>query len=425
MISTLLCIAFGATVLYASTSGMESMHFFQYNWTINREFDNYDKVRDLYAKNTALTTAALDTLRASAMRMLYCFPVTFTGYVWGEDQISPQCNCMMNLHDEYVHALSALPSGTTSVPVTSAGDIKIITDAMRNRCFNRARHTRVLEQLSAGLTTASGANTVVLCMLWNLMSLLCGVVMLVRFRLLSHAVAGEKRRMHPSNTIATMMFTIPGILTVVLLLAGIISVSTAVGFTWWSVLMPVVFLAGVIGLWINYYQDRYNSQFVCDVFFWWTYAFNIMVVFTINNTAVQQRDANINRMVALLCFGAGMVLMVAQMMVLIKDNVAVNNMRTRIIQMAVGVLLILYVVVYTGPTDTNPVINLNYVSPMVVLLMIMLGGYQNTKAGVENSGGRLKNWIAIDLLCRFLITIPVMQDIVNVTSVDNGIIRMI
>jgi hypothetical protein len=94
-------------------------------------------------------------------------------------------------------------------------------------------------------------------------------------------------------------------------------------------------------------------------------------------------------------------------------------------QVAVLVLVALYIIAYTGPSETNPVINLNSVSPMVVLLMILLGGYQNTKLDVQNSGKRLQHWIALDLLCRILITIPVIQDIVNVTSIDNGIIRMI
>jgi hypothetical protein len=329
LLSTLLCLAFGTTVLLTATNGVEAMHFFQYNWSINREFDNYEKVRDLYAKNTVLGTPAFDTLKASAMKLLYCYPVTFTGYMWEEDQISPQCNCMINLHDEYVHALDALPPGTTTVPVNSAGDIKIITDAMRNRCFNKARHTRVLEQLSAGVTTAAGANTVVLCMLWNLMSLLCGVVMLCRNRLLPHGEGHAGGHMYTGSLTTLMMYIVPGLLTAVLLLVGVIMTSTAVGFTWWSILMPVVFLAGLVGLWINYNDQRYNAQLVCDIFFWWTYAFNIMVVFTMNNTVVQQRDANINRMMAFLCFGAGLVLMVAQMMVLLKHHAQVNNMRTR------------------------------------------------------------------------------------------------
>ena len=113
------------------------------------------KIDRLYDNNTNFTSSNMGIMMDTILRGARCDPVALGSAAssssvsgpslhWGSHEVSPMCNCLRNVHVEYVKTVS--PGG---VPVPAANltalqpNITSYRNDIKDKCFKKVRPTQV------------------------------------------------------------------------------------------------------------------------------------------------------------------------------------------------------------------------------------------------------------------------------------------
>ena len=122
---------------------------FSFGWS-NRiiETPGRDAVATMYKDNKNTSNAKLEQILKDSLDLALCRPVTYNGGLqWQPEEVSPTCNCLRNMHVEYVKSVTP---GGVQLPeeVMNTAQSKLnslwISNRLKTECFQNLRHTQVL-----------------------------------------------------------------------------------------------------------------------------------------------------------------------------------------------------------------------------------------------------------------------------------------
>ena len=136
------------TVAIVAYTHQSDAHMFSFGWS-NRIIDlkGRDDIYAMYRENRDVSDARMDEMLKKALDIALCKPVAFNGGLqWNYDEVSPTCNCIRNMHVEYVKSVT--PNGVRLWEnimnrSDSVLNTKWISNRMRVECFQNLRHTQV------------------------------------------------------------------------------------------------------------------------------------------------------------------------------------------------------------------------------------------------------------------------------------------
>lgn len=125
-------------------------HYFSYAWT-QRDLLEPAKysVAKMYADNRNTSAVHLGYMLDTSFEAAGCKSVIYGSddlFHWEEEDASPTCNCLRNVHAEYVKAVT--PNGyplTVQVMSSPSGvtNSSWVASKIRSECFQNVRHSQV------------------------------------------------------------------------------------------------------------------------------------------------------------------------------------------------------------------------------------------------------------------------------------------
>jgi hypothetical protein len=118
-----------------------------------------DAIVSMYRDNRDTSDAKLADMLDRSMDLAMCTEVSFHGgsvLKWKREEASPTCNCLRNVHYEYVRSVT--PNGVhLDDTVMNRPDSKLnclwISNRVRVECFQNIRHTQVIFTFSFSFTS--------------------------------------------------------------------------------------------------------------------------------------------------------------------------------------------------------------------------------------------------------------------------------
>lgn len=151
VINLLLLFTLSVTVL----TNLEDAGMFSFGWTyrLNTNDASVDMnaareaIRTAYAANTDSSLDHLGSMLDDFYDLARCKPALYDGGLeWSAGEISPTCNCVRNMHVEYVKSVRPAGEGLnrTAMNSTDTRDkVQKVTRALDLKCFTAVRHTQV------------------------------------------------------------------------------------------------------------------------------------------------------------------------------------------------------------------------------------------------------------------------------------------
>lgn len=138
--------------MYVNT---EDSRLFSYGWTyrlgskderVNMTLAK-ESIMKMYKSNLNSANDHLGTMLDDIYSLAMCKPALYDGGLeWSADEMSPMCNCLRNMHVEYVRSIH--PAGVPlNVQQMNSTDTRtkteVVIKAINIKCFSAVRHTQV------------------------------------------------------------------------------------------------------------------------------------------------------------------------------------------------------------------------------------------------------------------------------------------
>ena len=159
----MLNVSVAIVLLVSVLASQQEAKTFTFEWT-ERLYADDDKIKmsdvalridRLYDNNTNLTSAHLGIMLDAMLQGARCNPVGLGSAAssspvsasllhWGPHEVSPMCNCLRNIHVEYVKTVNPVGVPLTREDLTAfQPNISAYRDAIQQKCFKKVRPTQV------------------------------------------------------------------------------------------------------------------------------------------------------------------------------------------------------------------------------------------------------------------------------------------
>lgn len=151
----LLNVALMWLLLASTIVNARDMRFFTFSWTRRLQSndawmnmsDAKEDITRMYHDNDDSSLVGLGRMMDTIFRNASCRPVLYDGGLdWMPHEVSPTCNCLRNIHVDYIKAVRPQGVGLSANQFRDPDTIsktKNTTNAMRARCFDSVRPTQV------------------------------------------------------------------------------------------------------------------------------------------------------------------------------------------------------------------------------------------------------------------------------------------
>jgi hypothetical protein len=131
---------------------------FSYGWTFRLGSKDkgsdmvsaMDTISNMYTGNRNSERPALGTMLDRIFEVAKCNPLSYDGGLqWRPEEISPTCNCLRNMHVEYVKSVNPAGLGLNITEMANTDTVtktKVVVAAIKKKCFSAIRHTQVPPQ---------------------------------------------------------------------------------------------------------------------------------------------------------------------------------------------------------------------------------------------------------------------------------------
>jgi hypothetical protein len=136
-------------------SNLGDMSLFTFGWTqrLNSMHPSNDMnktkhvITQLYIANNVSTREQLWVMRQKILDPANCNPVMYDGALkWRAADVSPTCNCLENMHVEYVKSITPNSVRLTDSEMKNndtKAKTEVLVQVIEKKCFEAIRHTQV------------------------------------------------------------------------------------------------------------------------------------------------------------------------------------------------------------------------------------------------------------------------------------------
>jgi hypothetical protein len=107
-----------------------------------------DTISNMYLDNKFSDKVKLGLMLDNIHKVAQCNTVEFDGGLrWNAGDVSPTCNCLTNMHIEYIKSVNPLGIGLNEAEMLNAdtkNKTEAVVKAVQKKCFNAIRHTQVM-----------------------------------------------------------------------------------------------------------------------------------------------------------------------------------------------------------------------------------------------------------------------------------------
>jgi hypothetical protein len=148
-------IALLNTFSFSLISSAADASLFSYGWTFRLGSKdpsaNMQEARasitKMYSENRLSSKAALGDMLDNIYKVAQCRSAAYDGGLqWSPGEVSPTCNCLRNMHVEYIKSVTPMGVNLTSAEMANndtAVKTSAVITAIQKKCFNAIRHTQV------------------------------------------------------------------------------------------------------------------------------------------------------------------------------------------------------------------------------------------------------------------------------------------
>lgn len=155
LVALLFNLALLNTFSLSTVTNVGDAALFSYGWTFRLDSKHASAdmssakgtILKMYEDNRISGRAELGTMLDTMFDLAKCKPAAYDGGLqWSAEEVSPTCNCIRNIHVEYVKSVN--PNGVGLTPVEMGNDdtkakTKAVMAAIDKKCFSAIRHTQV------------------------------------------------------------------------------------------------------------------------------------------------------------------------------------------------------------------------------------------------------------------------------------------
>jgi hypothetical protein len=141
-------------------ANLEDASLFTYGWTQRLDSrhpssdmaDAREAISKMYIDNKISSRQELGSMLLKIFEAANCKPVVYdASLVWSAADVSPTCNCLNNMHLEYIKSVN--PNGVNLTAIEMANNdtkmkTEIVVQAIKKKCFDAIRHTQVASPAS-------------------------------------------------------------------------------------------------------------------------------------------------------------------------------------------------------------------------------------------------------------------------------------
>jgi hypothetical protein len=400
-----------ATLAFSVIVNTQDAELFSFGWTYRLSSRNLnmqhvqEQIAAKYLNNTDSSKIALGMMTDEILDLAHCKDAIYsTGLSWQASDASPTCNCLRNLHVEYIKAIT--PNGVgLNVTQMKNNDTnnktQAVVRAINMKCFKAVRMTQI-EDMSDPLDpdkkgTLHQTNILGNVLYWNVLGCITSLTILVL----------DSKKTQDGTMQAMVMDCSPMMLERVILamafFLGLLSGAISYGFvnpTYASGLTLIPFVFFVFCSYHMYYEaDSYRKYPTRKrLVFWTQYILVLPFVVHCMHMLLQRRDVNLNWIVFWASVVVGMCSLGNELLQTYSEYAdagneeivkfrAKKNMIIRVVMMCI-VILVLQAFLGTFPTFpwvpfSNMYSAMGVAAVIMVLPLISTGRYMGALSQVR------------------------------------------